>query len=124
MRRLQNEFLGSGISDNLKKYNLPMEWKRHLVLIFKEAMNNSLKYAGCMNVELRVNVVNKTLTMSLRDDGVGFKSADQSNGYGINNIRTRAKKINGDLKVISIVGEGTTIKFVAEIPNSINENVI
>jgi signal transduction histidine kinase len=118
------KFLGSGISDNLKKYNLPMEWKRHLVLIFKEAMNNSLKYAGCMNVELSVNVVNKTLTMSLCDDGVGFESADQSNGYGINNIRTRAKKINGDLKVNSIVGEGTTIKFVAEIPNRINEKVI
>lgn len=118
------KFLENGISDNLKKYNLPMEWKRHLVLIFKEAMNNSLKYAGCMNVELKVNVVNGTLTMSLCDDGVGFDSADQSNGYGINNIRTRAKKINGDLKVISNVGEGTTIKFVAEIPNSINEKVI
>jgi ligand-binding sensor domain-containing protein/signal transduction histidine kinase len=109
------KFLEKGISEELKNYNLPMEWKRHLVLIFKEAMNNSLKYAMCSSVELIVEVTESELSIILKDDGVGFNISDKSEGYGISNIQTRAKKINGELKIVSELGEGTTVQFRANV---------
>ncbi len=116
------KFFEFGISEKLKKYKLQMDWKRHLVMIFKESMNNSLKYAHCQKVELKINVENDLLNIYVSDDGIGFNTLEESPGYGIDNIKARAKKINGELNNISEVGKGTTIMFTAKIHDYINES--
>ncbi len=115
------KFLEKGISEKLKNYNLPMDWKRHLVLIFKETMNNTLKYAECESVELEINVEENNLEVLLSDDGIGFDTASKADGYGIQNIKDRARKIKGELNIISNIGKGTIIQFKAVIPKIIKE---
>ncbi len=120
-RGTEIKFIEKGISENLKKYSLPMDWKRHLVLIFKEAMNNSLKYSACNSVELDISINANELKISVTDDGVGFDTSSETSGYGIDNIKVRANKINGNVEIFSNVGKGTKTVFVSTLRPMNNE---
>ena len=108
-------FSAKGISEDFKSIKLPMEWKRHLTLIFKESMNNILKYAECENVLFQIEIENKKLIIELSDDGKGFELNGDSNGYGLNNIKKRAENILGEISIVSKKEEGTRIIFKADI---------
>jgi signal transduction histidine kinase len=62
-----------GLNDEMKKVVLPMECRRAILLIFKEAMNNCIKYSSAKSVELQISVNHKVLDISLKDDGKGFE---------------------------------------------------
>ncbi len=115
-------FQMKGLSEELQRLKLTMEWKRHLALLFKESMNNVLKHAHCKNVVLEVNVQNGTLQMSLIDDGVGLFQANgyqySGNGAGLENMKRRAQLLHGHLEISSPEGRGTMIRFSSEIPKN------
>ena len=52
-------FQMSGIEDSFKDIKLSMQNKRHLIFIFKEAMNNSLKYSECSSIILGITLKNE-----------------------------------------------------------------
>jgi signal transduction histidine kinase len=110
-------FGSKGIAEEFKSIKLPMEWKRHLVLIFKESMNNILKYAECENVLFKIESGDNNLKIILSDDGKGFEMKNETNGYGLNNIRKRAEKIKGSIQIISAEEKGTQIIFSSNIPH-------
>jgi len=101
-------FHSSGISDLFKDENLPIRYKRHLLLIFKEAMHNSLKHADCQNIELSIKQQKGGFTFILQDDGEGFDTDSIYKGDGLKNMRHRAKQINSELHFLS-KKEGTRI---------------
>jgi len=104
-------FVTNGITDDLKQVKLNMKVKRHLIFIFKEAMNNTLKYASCTAVELSILLKGKLLEIELSDNGIGFDINNSAKGYGLKNIQSRAKQINAVISVDSMQGKGTQIKF-------------
>ncbi len=110
------DFRVKGISAELANIKLPMKWIRHLTLIFKEAMNNVLKHAGCRNVYFNIQLKHSQLQISLADDGVGYDPGKKSSGFGINSMKHRAEQIQSKINIISEFGKGTTIQFVGEIP--------
>ncbi len=110
------EFRVSGISKELEPIKLPIEWRRHLILIFKEAMNNVIKHAECTNLTLKISIDHSMLEMKLMDDGIGCFNGKVTGGQGLNNMKHRAESIHGKLDIISEKGEGTTIRFTGEIP--------
>lgn len=70
-------FQVQGISrKSLGDISLTMDWKRHIILMFKEAMNNILKHSDCRNVMLDVSLEDNFLRIVLRDDGIGFFPAE------------------------------------------------
>ena len=99
----------------LESISLPMEYRQHLYLIFKEAINNSLKYSNCNKIFLDANVEGKKLTMHLKDDGKGFDQSRNSNGDGLKNMYERSNLINGKLNIESVEGSGTMIAFEGKI---------
>lgn len=107
------DFRVKGIVPALKKHVLNMDWKRHLVLIFKEAMHNALKHSHCQNVNLAFRLENGTLHISLTDDGSGFVKNEKRQGYGIGNMQNRAEKIGGILSINGL--EGTCVQFQGEL---------
>ena len=111
-------FQMTGIQSHFESVKLPMEWRRHLILIFKEGMNNILKHAHCKNVTLSFNYKNGILKINLMDNGSGFSENNHSNGKGLRNMQNRAESINGKIKIISNSGNGTTLKFTGEIPQT------
>ena len=93
-----------------------MEWRRHLILIFKEAMNNVIKHAECTSLTLEILMNHNTIELSLSDNGIGCFNGRISGCQGLNNMKHRAEQIHGNLDIILDKGKGTTIRFWGEIP--------
>jgi signal transduction histidine kinase len=49
--------------------------------------------------------------LTVKDDGVGIKPANNSHGNGMRNMRERAAKLGGTFDVRSKPGEGTTLRI-------------
>jgi len=117
-----NEFFSSiGISfqvNNIEKSDdikLPMDYKQNLLLMFKEAINNAIKYSGCKKLKLEAFYKNDIIEIILKDDGAGFNLNEVKFGNGIKNMENRAKKIKGKLSWKSEVGGGTTVVFSGKL---------
>lgn len=107
-------FRVEGLSKEFENIKLTMDWKRHLMLIFKEAMNNILKYSKCDNVKLYFKLTGKELIVRLVDDGEGFEIDKVKLGRGLHGMRNRAKSINSEVEIISNQDKGTEIKFTGK----------
>ncbi len=90
-----------------------MDWRRHLILIFKEGMNNILKHAHCQNVTLDFEMIGGHLQIRLSDDGEGLPVKKSASGNGLQNMKKRAQKINGSLTLLSNPHEGTTVQLIS-----------
>jgi len=111
------KFIVKGIDESLQKFPLNVEWKRHITLIFKEAMNNALKYSECKTATLEILVRNESeVEIFLFDDGIGFDSEKIYDGNGLKNMRKRAEKIDGITDIDSRSNIGTKILFKGIIP--------
>ena len=111
-------FRATGIEPGLKRFQLGMDWKRHLLLIFKEGMNNILRHADCHNATLHFQIRDDILHVELIDDGCGYGKQD-GDGNGIRNMKSRAEKLNSKLTIFQTNGHGTTITFRGNITQKI-----
>lgn len=100
--------------ESLKSARLKMEHRQHLLLIFKEAINNSLKYSGCKEIVLAAELRGKQLTMTLSDDGRGFDMAVGGKGNGLKNMQERAQRIGGEASIRSS-NTGTVVEYTGRI---------
>jgi signal transduction histidine kinase len=96
--------------------------RRHLFLIFKEAINNIARHAECSSVRVSIAIDHGKLRASVRDDGRGFtRSLEEpptttgSQGHGLNNMRLRASQLGGILEVQSAPGSGTSVEMVIHL---------
>jgi ligand-binding sensor domain-containing protein/two-component sensor histidine kinase len=101
--------------ETLKDVKLPMDVKQNLYLIFKEAINNSIKHSNCKQIMLESNLRNDVLEISLTDDGSGFDETIHSKGNGLKNMEKRAAQIKGRIKIKSSVNSGTSIRFIGKL---------
>ena len=98
-----------------------MEKRKNFYLIFKEGVNNALKYSESKNLEVRIEQKGNSLCMKIRDDGKGFDLAKTSEGFkssdaygggnGLKNMQMRAKQMDGVLKIVTKPGEGTLLEL-------------
>jgi signal transduction histidine kinase len=78
-----------------------------------EALANASKHAPDSSIQLSLGVnAAGTLTLTVTDDGPGFDLAEASRSRGILNMGDRIEAIDGDLRVVSAVGAGTSIVVV------------
>ncbi|MCW8848703.1 MAG: triple tyrosine motif-containing protein [Melioribacteraceae bacterium] len=101
--------------EKLVSIKLPMDYRQDLYLILKESINNCIKHSKCKNINLLINISKNTLNIKLSDDGTGFSLEDKILGNGLNNIKTRGKKIGGIVNIHSELNVGTTIEFEGKI---------
>ena len=87
-------------------------------MIFKEAMNNCVKYADCKNVTFDVERVNGHLAASLKDDGKGFdipgdvSSLTEDYHFGLAGLAERVELMSGRLSIRSQLTMGTEVLVV------------
>ncbi|WP_147296395.1 tetratricopeptide repeat-containing sensor histidine kinase [Lutibacter oceani] len=77
--------------------------------ILQEAIQNIIKYAKASSVEVSIDRDKDQLELFIKDNGIGFDIHDKRKGIGLKNMESRAKKLQGILKVNSIKNNGTTI---------------
>lgn len=111
------DFHFTGSDERWRNYRLPLDISRNLIMIFKEALNNCLKYAQATTVTLDATMKeNGVLQMVLTDNGIGFDIHHVKRGHGIDNMNVRAKRINGKLYIDSRAGKGTITNLTFRIP--------
>ena len=81
--------------------------------VLAEALTNVVKHARAARADVSVDVVDGTLRIAVRDDGVGGARTD---GRGLVGLRDRLEALDGRLLIDSPMGRGTLV--AAEIPLS------
>lgn len=104
------------IPEELSGLRLPLGFRRRFFLIYKEAINNVIRHAQASRVTLTMHRENKSLVMTISDDGNGFDPAQTNAGNGLRNMRERAAGLPGALTVASARNAGTTVRLAAHIP--------
>ena len=99
------------VDEGMDQLKLPMEVRKNLYLIFKEATNNMVKYAQADNAQITIKEDHKSLVMTVRDNGKGFDVHQLTEGNGLKNMKKRAEEIGGQLWIESRKNEGTMIKL-------------
>ncbi|MGZ5655650.1 MAG: sensor histidine kinase [Caldimonas sp.] len=85
-----------------------------LTRILREAVSNVIKHSRATTCELRFQVAEDSLEITVRDNGDGF-SADLQRGQGMSTMKRRAKKIHGQCLVESRPGVGVVISLTAPL---------
>lgn len=91
--------------------SLPMEKRRDMYLVFKEAVNNLVKYSKASEASVKVITGKKKILVEVKDNGKGFDTGNVNAGNGLLNMRQRAAACGADLDIISRPGMGTTVKL-------------
>jgi ligand-binding sensor domain-containing protein/signal transduction histidine kinase len=97
------------IPDHLGEIKLSMEQRRNVYLIFKEAVNNLVKYSKCSEASITISLNKGRVLLIVKDNGVGFNPNAFSDRNGIKNLRDRAGSLRGEIDIQSKQGAGTTI---------------
>ena len=92
--------------------NLSMQRRQHIFLIFKEAVNNAVKYSEGKTVSVFLGRENSHIRLSVKDDGSGFNSGKITSSSGLKNMHARAKELNGTLQIRSEAGKGTEVELI------------
>jgi ligand-binding sensor domain-containing protein/signal transduction histidine kinase len=121
MRRVAYELLGSaGIqleftSPGDASPRLPADVRRHVFLMFKEILNNTVRHGDATVVHVEVTVAMREVRVAVTDDGCGFDTAAAAEGQGLRSLERRATSLGGSLQVTSSPGRGTRVIFTVPV---------
>ena len=83
-------------------------YRKNIVLLIKEAINNVAKYSKANQLDVKLTLINFNLQIEIVDDGVGFE-INKLTGNGIPNMQKRVEELKGNFKITSNLKKGTTI---------------
>jgi PAS domain S-box-containing protein len=83
--------------------------------IIQEQINNILKYSKASFVLLRIAQGDDTLSLIIKDNGVGFDTSKNISGIGLMNIKARASLFNGEVNIFSSPGEGFELSVTMQL---------
>lgn len=93
-------------ADVLNNKGLSPRRSSHIFAIVNESLANIVRHAQAQNVEIRAYDLGAQLRIEIKDDGVGIP-VEHKAGYGLRNMRDRARLLNGDLLFSN--SKGTTV---------------
>lgn len=98
------------------------ELRHNLFLAVKEALNNAVKHAGATVVLIALEISASDYQLTIQDDGRGFDPTAATTatdapdrlagGNGLENMRRRLARINGECKIVSAPGQGTKVILI------------
>jgi signal transduction histidine kinase len=100
------------IPRNLPVVQYNLETKRNVHLVYKEAMNNALKYSKCTKMTISLNMIDNRMSLTVADNGIGFDLLTVKLGNGLKNLKTRAQNVGAFLEIKTEVGNGTSINLI------------
>ncbi|MEP7144326.1 MAG: two-component regulator propeller domain-containing protein [Ferruginibacter sp.] len=105
--------------NGLLQVNLTMEQRKNFYLIFKESVNNVLKYSGAGHLEVTIKLSQHNVILIAKDDGVGFDTAHikalaakSLSGNGLGNMKRRGAEMKGECFIESASGKGAVVKLI------------
>ena len=105
---------------NFSYHNVPEMVTPEIALclfrVLQEALHNGVKHSGIHRFDVELRGVSDTISLTVRDTGVGFdlRKAIKGRGLGLISMQERLKLVNGDLAIESALTRGTVIR--ARVP--------
>lgn len=112
--------------DNIQK-RLPENIETTLYRVAQEALHNAIKYAEASLISVHLEETNQKIIMQIIDNGKGFEvglSKKGLGGNGLKNMQTRSNLLNGQFKLQSGIGKGTSIQVVIPLSNKKKSSTI
>lgn len=103
------------ISATIAEIELPLDVRRNVYLIFKEGINNTIKYSQATTLNLSVRDFDHSLEVTLYDNGVGFNPDTIKKGNGLDNMQKRAKEIGALIHLNASPGKGTHLSLTYKL---------
>lgn len=95
--------------DEIGRYTQDIEIK--IFNIIQELINNVLKHSKAKNAYVLLEESEDILSVTVKDDGIGFNNKKTKSGIGLNQIEARIKMMKGTLKIESTKLKGTKISI-------------
>ena len=95
--------------------SLPDEVQTCVYRVVQEALNNAARHSGARNARVAVEQNASGIDISVRDDGRGFDPR-HTRGLGIVGMEERVRRLNGDVRIDSQPGQGTTVSAHIPLP--------
>jgi len=103
--------LGSGLDSRATA-----ELSEHLLAVLREALSNAARHSGATRVDVVVDTdAAGTLTVLVRDNGSGIPEGETRRS-GLANMRDRAEKLGGSLRLAPAEGGGTELEWRVPVP--------
>jgi len=83
--------------------------RKNIYLIFKEAINNMVKYSGATSADIILQRCDHRWVMEISDNGKGFDAQRTFSGNGLKNMQSRAAEMDGVCIIDSSPAAGTRI---------------
>jgi signal transduction histidine kinase len=97
---------------DLPDVTLMADVRHNIMLAAAEALTNAVRHARPTRVSLRLRIEDSRLEILIADNGKGFPPEKAAGGNGLNNIRERMRKVEGQGRIESSPGAGTSISLV------------
>ncbi|MGZ0051781.1 sensor histidine kinase [Brevibacillus gelatini] len=88
--------------------------KAAIFRLVQECLNNVEKHAKASSVQVKLEFLQDSLSLVVKDDGVGFdleKRMANGNSFGLLGMRERVQLLEGSVDLQSTPGEGTKVIF-------------
>jgi signal transduction histidine kinase len=104
------------ISDDVGRLDPVIEAAIYRVV--QESLHNVAKHAQAQNVNIQMERKGETLKLVIEDDGVGIRAVTNPlrPSFGMAGMHERVSTLGGQMKVVSVKGEGTKISVTVPIP--------
>jgi signal transduction histidine kinase len=98
-------------SDNIPEKSLPPRVQHELLRIAQEAIHNAVRHANPTIIAVTLQWDAPNLLLQVKDNGSGISAArlENSEGFGLGNMRERASQIDGRFEIQTAAGQGTSI---------------
>jgi two-component system sensor histidine kinase UhpB len=101
------------VDEELKRQSLPIDYRKEILLIYKEALTNICKHANADTVKINFNKTTKTSAELIITDNGTWKG--ETSGTGLRSIKERALAINSELR-IEHNPNGTQLLLLINLP--------
>lgn len=93
---------------------LSIDRARHLTAFLNEAMSNAIRHSKSTEMDILVQYHDNLLVIEVRDFGEGISPAAEQ-GYGLKNMRDRARLLGAELHIESERKVGTVVRLQLEV---------
>lgn len=128
LEKLRRNILVEGILEAKLIYDplpkLTNNMTHQLYRCIQEVLTNVLKHAKATQITISLKTTPKNLTLTIKDNGIGFDPETVTPGLGTQNIKARVTSIDGNYQIRSQKGHSTCITIQIPLSYETNTNFI